>query len=285
MKVKKAEAAASFQGEPLADHAHDDAIGFRFPSVQLTPLDPYTRYTYLVNTGVLRPDEHQKGIIKKLNRLYDDLVDYDPGTIPPIESVEPSFVSMPVYIYTPQLTWQFGKFFTKTTTDYKPTVARDDVPKGLYLYGSVGTGKTMLMDLFHSTLPRQFGPGSKYGSKRIHFHSFMIEVLQRQHKLKAQYAAEGDEKRDVMPEVARSIAEDGRVLCFDEFQVTDIVTAMLLRSLLERLTDFGVVIVITSNRHPDDLYINGIQRESFIPAIDLIKETFQVVDLDSGTGE
>lgn len=261
------------------------AIGFRFPRVQLTHLDPYTRYTYLVNTGVLRPDEHQKGIIKKLNRLYDDLVDYDPGTIPPIESVEPSFVSVPVYIYTPQLTWQFGKFFTKTTTDYKPTVARDDVPKGLYLYGSVGTGKTMLMDLFHSTLPRQFGPGSKYGSKRIHFHSFMIEVLQRQHKLKAQYAAEGDEKRDVMPEVARSIAEDGRVLCFDEFQVTDIVTAMLLRSLLERLTDFGVVIVITSNRHPDDLYINGIQRESFIPAIDLIKETFQVVDLDSGTGE
>jgi protein AFG1 len=154
----------------------------------------------------------------------------------------------------------------------------------LYLYGTVGTGKTMLMDLFHSTLPQQFQPGGKYGSKRIHFHSFMIEVLQRQHALKAKYAAEGDEKRDVMPEVAHSIAADGRVLCFDEFQVTDIVTAMLLRGLIERLTDYGVVIFITSNRHPDELYINGIQRESFIPAIVLMKETFEVVDLNSGTG-
>lgn len=120
------------------------------------------------------------------------------------------------------------------------------MPKGLYLYGSVGTGKTMLMDLFHSTLPKQFQPGGKYGSTRIHFHSFMIEVLQRQHAVTARYAEEGDAKRDAIPEVARSIAAQGRVLCFDEFQVTDIVTAMLLRNLFERLTDFGVVSIITS---------------------------------------
>jgi protein AFG1 len=74
----------------------------------------------------------------------------------------------------------------------------------------------------------------------------MIEVLQRQHAVTARYTAEGDGKRDAIPEVARSIAADGRVLCFDEFQVTDIVTAMLLRNLFERLTDFGVVAIITS---------------------------------------
>ncbi|GMK55647.1 hypothetical protein CspeluHIS016_0207030 [Cutaneotrichosporon spelunceum] len=229
--------------------------------------DPITRYEFLVNEGILKPDQHQREIVKKLMPLWERLETYDPGPLPDAEEVEPSF---------------FGKFFTRKTT-YEPTVPLDEVPKGLYLYGSVGTGKTMLMDLFHSTLPKQFQPGGKYGSTRIHFHSFMIEVLQRQHAVTARYVAEGDGKRDAIPEVARSIAADGRVLCFDEFQVTDIVTAMLLRSLFERLTDFGVVTVITSNRHPDELYINGIQRESFIPAIDLIKERFDIVDLNSGT--
>lgn len=92
------------------------------------------------------------------------------------------------------------------------------MPKGLYLYGSVGTGKTMLMDLFHSTLPPQFNK-DKYGSNRIHFHSFMLDVLQRQHTVKARYEKMGVGKKDAMPEVARSLAAEGRVLCFDEFQV------------------------------------------------------------------
>ncbi|BEI84898.1 hypothetical protein CcaverHIS002_0502990 [Cutaneotrichosporon cavernicola] len=219
------------QRENLESKLHDSRAAASFH-------DPITRYEFLVNEGILRPDEHQREI--------------------------------------------FGKFFVRKST-FEPTIPLDQVPKGLYLYGSVGTGKTMLMDLFYSTLPHQFQPGGKYGSTRIHFHSFMIEVLQRQHAVTARYVAEGDGKRDAIPEVARSIAADGRVLCFDEFQVTDIVTAMLLRSLFERLTDFGVVAVITSNRHPDELYINGIQRESFIPAIDLIKQRFDIVDLNSGT--
>ncbi|TXT09197.1 hypothetical protein VHUM_02671 [Vanrija humicola] len=231
--------------------------------------DPMTRYEYLVNEGILRADPHQKNMVKKLQRLWNDLKDYDPGEIPELKTeVEPSL---------------FGKFFTRKTVTHEPTIPLDEVPKGLYLYGSVGTGKTMLMDLFYSTLPSQFQPTGKYKATRIHFHAFMIEVQKRQHEVTARYERDGQGKRDALPEVARSIAKEGRVLCFDEFQVTDIVTAMLLRGLFERLLDYGVVCFITSNRHPDELYINGIQRESFIPAIDLIKERFEVVDLNSGT--
>ncbi|WVO14581.1 hypothetical protein L204_102216 [Cryptococcus depauperatus] len=231
--------------------------------------DPLSRYEHLVEDRVLRPDDHQKEIIKHLQRLWDDLKDYDPGPVPPRSATAPSSAS---------------KLFYRTT-DRSEIVPSSNVPKGLYLYGSVGTGKTMLMDLFHSTLPHQFRSVSQggYGSTRIHFHSFMLDVLQRQHNVVAEYEKQGLGKRDALPEVARSLAEEGRVLCFDEFQVTDIVTAMLLRGLLERLMFFGVICVMTSNRHPDELYINGIQRQSFIPAIELIKEKFRVVDLDSGT--
>lgn len=93
------------------------------------------------------------------------------------------------------------------------------MPKGLYLYGSVGTGKTMLMDLFHQTLPDRFRGKNGHGSTRIHFHAFMMDLLQRQHQVAARYAAAGKEQKDALPEVARSLAAEGRVLCFDEFQV------------------------------------------------------------------
>jgi protein AFG1 len=114
----------------------------------------------------------------------------------------------------------------------------------------------MLMDLFHSTLPPQFSGKGEYGSTRIHFHSFMLDVLHRQHQVAAKYEKMGMMKKDALPEVARSLAAEGRVLCFDEFQVglswtrlrqvTDIVTAMILRQLLERLMGFGVVCIMTS---------------------------------------
>lgn len=171
----------------------------------------------------------------------------------------------------------------------------------------------MLMDLFYDTLP----PHLHAHRRRVHFHAFMLDVFRRVHAIKhASEAAAGplagrsDERavgverltsgglfarasssssamdeEDAIYEAAREMASEGRILCFDEFQVTDIVTAMILRQLLERMMAYGVVCVMTSNRHPDDLYKNGIQRTSFEPCIELIKRRFDVVDLDSGTGE
>lgn len=132
----------------------------------------------------------------------------------------------------------------------------------------------MLMDLFYDTLPPAITR-----KRRVHFHAFMIDVHKRVHAAKAEMSAGGD---PIVP-VARDLASEAYVLCFDEFQVTDIADAMILRRLFENLLQYGVVMVITSNRHPDELYKNGIQRSSFIPAIDLLKSHFQVTDLDSGT--
>jgi len=133
----------------------------------------------------------------------------------------------------------------------------------------------MLMDLFFHTLP----PSVKQ-KRRVHFHAFMIDVHKRLHAAKLAMGYRGGDP--IIP-VARDLARNASVLCFDEFQVTDIADAMILRRLLENLVNYGVVCVMTSNRHPDDLYKNGIQRSSFVPAIELLKTRFEVTDLDSGT--
>jgi len=131
------------------------------------------------------------------------------------------------------------------------------------------------MDIFYQTLP----PSLKR-KRRVHFHAFMIDVHKRLHAAKIAMGYQGGDP--IIP-MARDLAREASVLCFDEFQVTDIADAMILRRLLESLVNYGVVCVITSNRHPDDLYKNGIQRSSFVPAIELLKTHFEVTDLDSGT--
>ena len=149
-----------------------------------------------------------------------------------------------------------------------------DLPKGLYMYGDVGSGKTMLMDLFYDTLPENI-----HSKTRIHFHNFMQDVHKQLHKMNMQHGND----IDGIPFVAANIAEKASVLCFDEFQVTDVADAMILRRLIESLMKHGTVLVTTSNRHPKDLYKNGIQRESFVPCINLLMEHLRVLNLDSTT--
>ena len=140
--------------------------------------------------------------------------------------------------------------------------------KGLYIWGGVGRGKTFLMDLFFDTLAIE-------NKKRIHFHRMMHDVHKR-------LAALGDVE-DPLDKVAADIAAETRVLCFDEFFVSDIGDAMILGRLLEGLFDRGVVLVATSNAVPDDLYKDGLQRSRFLPAIELLKRNTEVVNLDGDT--
>ena len=138
--------------------------------------------------------------------------------------------------------------------------------RGLYLWGAVGRGKTMLMDQFVASLPRGI-------ALRVHFHRFMLDV-------QAQLRALG-EVRDPLPRVAAGIAVRARVLCLDEFMVTDIGDAMILDGLLRALVEHGVTLVTTSNNPPRDLYRNGLQRERFLPAITLLEQHCEVLELAS----
>jgi cell division protein ZapE len=146
-------------------------------------------------------------------------------------------------------------------------IARPRPPRGVYLWGGVGRGKSFLMDAFFNTLPYR-------RKKRIHFHAFMQHIHAELGRFKGQ--------PDPMLEVAKSIARETRLLCFDEFHVADIADAMILARLLTGLKNEGVVLVMTSNYPPDGLYPNGLHRESFLPAIALLKKELEILQVDAG---
>lgn len=189
---------------------------------------------------------------------------YEPPPVitPTVESLQPQKKSF------------FSSLFSRSSSSTSNQDFPAGLPKGLYMYGDVGSGKTMLMDLFYDTLP----PNIKH-KQRIHFHNFMQDVHRDLHKMKM---AHGNDI-DAIPFVAANIAAKASVLCFDEFQCTDVADAMILRRLIEQLMHHGTVLVTTSNRHPSELYKNGVQRESFIPCINLLLKQLRVLNLDSPT--
>ena len=142
-----------------------------------------------------------------------------------------------------------------------------EAPKGLYLWGGVGRGKSMLMDMFVGALG--------VPARRVHFHAFMQDIHEAMHK------AREDGIEDTLKPVAAAVAGDVKVLAFDEMQITDITDAMIVGRLFELLFDAGVVVVTTSNRVPDDLYKDGLNRQLFLPFIDLLKEKLTVWELVS----
>jgi cell division protein ZapE len=146
-------------------------------------------------------------------------------------------------------------------------LVRPPIPRGVYLHGGVGRGKSFLMDCFFQSVPL-------VRKTRLHFHEFMREVHRELQELKGTV--------NPLEELGRRIARRFRLICFDEFHVADVTDAMILHRLLEALFEHRVSIVTTSNFHPDGLYPNGLHRDRILPAIELLKERLEVVGVDAG---
>ncbi len=203
----------------------------------------------MLKDGELRPDAHQQKIVEMLQKLHDDLIGYEEKV-----TRNNGFLK---------------RIFAKRN--------REDFPKGLYVHGDVGRGKSMIMDLFFEAAPVR-------SRRRVHFHAFMLEIHHAMHDWRymdgpARMALHGTDRDDPIPPLAQKIAKESLLLCFDEFQVSDVTDAMILGRLFSNLFDLGVVMVLTSNRPPDDLYSGGLNRALFLPSIDLIKEKLSVVSL------
>jgi cell division protein ZapE len=185
--------------------------------------------------GHLRPDPAQEAVLPELQRIADWLADQREQR-------------------------GLGRFFRKAP----------ETTKGLYLWGGVGRGKSMLMDLLVLAAPTP-------AKRRVHFHAFMQEIHAAMH------AARQRGVEDAIAPVAQAVADEVRLLAFDEMQITDITDAMIVGRLFEKLFAAGVVIVTTSNRPPDDLYKDGLNRPLFLPFIALLKERMEVRELASLT--
>ena len=204
-------------------------------------------YYDLVASGSLERDEAQEEALEQLASLANRLHDYKlPSKANPLKRI-------------------FG--------------AKKRAPiKGLYIWGAVGRGKTMIMDLFFEAVPI---PLSR--KRRIHFHGFMADVHARIHKYRQDLKAGKVKGEDPIAPIAADLAKKSALLCFDEFAVTDIADAMILGRLFTALFELGVVVVATSNVVPDRLYENGLNRALFVPFIHLLEERMDVIELRSRT--
>jgi cell division protein ZapE len=204
------------------------------------------QYTAGVAVGKVERDPAQLAVVDRLARLEGDIIEHRLAR------------------KSSSLGWLFAR-------DKKQTLL-----KGLYIYGEVGRGKTMLMDLFYEASPVQ-------RRRRAHFHEFMIDVHERVHGLRQKMKVGEYAGEDPIELVAKDLAREAWLLCFDEFHVTDIADAMILGRLFAQLFTRGVVVVATSNVAPVDLYKDGLNRALFVPFIDMLEAHMDIVRLASRT--
>ncbi len=211
------------------------------------PKLPSTLYKKLVDGGRLSRDASQAEILEQMDALTRLLDGYAPS----------------------QATMGLGWLLRRNTDRV--------APRSVYIWGDVGRGKTLIMDLLHEAIK----PVSK---RRIHFHAFMQDVHGDIHTFrKAQDKGLVDQSSDPIAAVASQIADEANVLCLDEFQVKDITDAMILGRLFDALLKRGCVVIVTSNIAPDELYRNGLNRNLFEPFIDLIERQFDIIQLNGTT--
>lgn len=209
---------------------------------------PENRYRALIARGELQADPAQEGAVLALETLYRKLC---------ARSEE-------------------GADFPGKRLLFPWRGKKADTIRGLYIHGSVGRGKSMLMDIFYDSLPGDMR------KRRVHFHEFMIGVHDFIHSWR-QGRKKGKDADAALSRLADKVAKEAEVLCFDEFHVTDIADAMILGRLFRGLFERGVVVVATSNWPPDRLYEGGLQRDRFLPFIALLKERMNVLHLDGST--
>ena len=235
-----------------------------------------THLEEMIARGDIQRDAHQFRAALELDRLFQELKRNDPPKLnllpspPPEEEASFSFSSLFARSSIPA--------FTGTSLLTPPVI------KGAYLYGGVGCGKTFLMNTFYDSIqdgePGHHHPWST-SKQKVHYHKFMLSVHQHMHQVRQ---SNDYESGNVLPPVIHKIAQKGRLICLDEFQVTDVADAMILKQLFEGLWQQGCVVVVTSNRPPQDLYMHGLQRERFLPFLDLLQEKCAVISmLDSET--